>query len=849
MERFAPYVAVLPWFNSDVLHKLYMNVFDSQRSSGEVRAYRERAITCADLMHSPRVKRVAYNVFILDGDLQDQLRLKMQQEPSTHGKIAEFMISYAWQCRSHFLGPKYVESYLIEGNLILDPSREAERITKHIVNRFNKAGSFSEKKNAVAYHLNLLNREGVKAEDNEIMKFLKGYQSFDPDSGTIPQEWRSLRQEDTGSAETVRIKLPVHIRDSILKEIRANQAPVAESVNLHALYAGVDQYMDERIRPLQAPVNDARMIARYIEGNIAQNAKHIQRVVLSQDATRKNLVALIREIGHKMEAGDTFLFYFAGYGGVENSPGSSEQMIQNQSVQSNIPDSSGEEAVIICYDSFVEEPPFALKELNDLLNEFPVECTALIILDCGFHQNKSGIESSGYTSRSLPWIVDPRPPGSFLAGNEEGPETKPKYHGAVLFGSDPVNEDSDAYEDSDHGFFTRGLIGALEKSGNAISYRELLAGPQSIAWESTRQSADLQPIRSFDTARIFLDGILVQRRDPIQSLIREVQESQANRLDLTGMGLYEIPKEVFELSHLTELEIMNNQITELPPEIEKLENLRILKLSANRIKALPPQIWNLENLEILLADENEISEIPIPSTFPESLAQLSMARNHIKFLPWQFARFDGKRQYDFTGNPMINIPQEFLEGIGQDLGTYIDGFAPVGDKGRLRLICAAGLDYEQRLEYLEEELRMISSIFSGSDVEVRIMMNPNAVELSQFLYQYHRHLSILHIGAFRMDQLQDGNGVIHEMRPVEWEAYFRSVIPEKTSTPLLFLNVCDGAEIIRHLSPSYFPQAIGLPGKVDDAVAFEVAKSFYGALAEGDSVGEAFDKTRRRIAD
>ncbi len=86
-----------------------------------------------------------------------------------------------------------------------------------------------------------------------------------------------------------------------------------------------------------------------------------------------------------------------------------------------------------------------------------------------------------------------------------------------------------------------------------------------------------------------------------QSWRRTVEErlAQASKgytwLDLSDLGLREIPPKVWEFEHLTQLDLNGNRIEVLPPDIARLTNLERLSLDGNRLEALPPEIGQLSH--------------------------------------------------------------------------------------------------------------------------------------------------------------------------------------------------------------------------------------------------------------
>ena len=82
-------------------------------------------------------------------------------------------------------------------------------------------------------------------------------------------------------------------------------------------------------------------------------------------------------------------------------------------------------------------------------------------------------------------------------------------------------------------------------------------------------------------------------------------------LEIDGYGLKSIPSEVFNLIHLTLLNLHRNEIMEVSDGIIALERLRILRINNNKLKKLSSKIGLLPHLIELHLQENELSEIPL----------------------------------------------------------------------------------------------------------------------------------------------------------------------------------------------------------------------------------------------
>ena len=204
MEAFVPYVSALPWLNIDILHKLHLNFI----KTGD---YKQRAITCADILHSPLTRRIDHNTYMMDRELQSSLKNSVKQDEK---KLAEFMLAYSRQCTEHINGPMYKRALEIQAHIVLRPESSAA----YIIEQLNRNGDFNKNKEAVNYYNDLL--ENVEG-NTQLKLYLKGHQEFVKNGGKkIPEEWKQLERDEKGSdKKNIAIKLPNSIRKDILHAI------------------------------------------------------------------------------------------------------------------------------------------------------------------------------------------------------------------------------------------------------------------------------------------------------------------------------------------------------------------------------------------------------------------------------------------------------------------------------------------------------------------------------------------------------------------------------------------------------------------------------------------------------
>ena len=102
------------------------------------------------------------------------------------------------------------------------------------------------------------------------------------------------------------------------------------------------------------------------------------------------------------------------------------------------------------------------------------------------------------------------------------------------------------------------------------------------------------------------------------------------KLDLTFLGMLEVPDNLGLLENLEELDLSGNRLTSLPKDIYNLNNLKILNLGSNiyggnNISELSKDIYKLYNLEGLSVVNTDITELPIEILTLENLSYIRIS--------------------------------------------------------------------------------------------------------------------------------------------------------------------------------------------------------------------------------
>lgn len=164
-------------------------------------------------------------------------------------------------------------------------------------------------------------------------------------------------------------------------------------------------------------------------------------------------------------------------------------------------------------------------------------------------------------------------------------------------------------------------------------------------------------------------------------LIRQNAQNREENLTLADLWLTALPDELWELTHLkelnlyrnklvslptkigklhnlTQLDISYNQLTSLPSELEQLTHLEQLNVEVNKLTNLPPEIGHLSNLQRLRLGRNQLIKLPVEFSLLSSLEILFFSNNGLSVLPTEIMQMPSLTSLDFSSNHLISLPPE-----------------------------------------------------------------------------------------------------------------------------------------------------------------------------------------------
>ncbi len=150
-----------------------------------------------------------------------------------------------------------------------------------------------------------------------------------------------------------------------------------------------------------------------------------------------------------------------------------------------------------------------------------------------------------------------------------------------------------------------------------------------------------------------------------EEAIRRINAWRSGTLDLSSLGLVEVPAELFQtkkfFGSLTWLRLHGNQLSTLPESLGELSSLTSLDLDDNQLSTLPESLGELSSLITLHLHGNQLS------TLPESLGQLSSLRllrlgsNQLSTLPESLGELSSLTSLDLDDNQLSTLPESLGE--------------------------------------------------------------------------------------------------------------------------------------------------------------------------------------------
>lgn len=132
-------------------------------------------------------------------------------------------------------------------------------------------------------------------------------------------------------------------------------------------------------------------------------------------------------------------------------------------------------------------------------------------------------------------------------------------------------------------------------------------------------------------------------------------------LDLSNMGLTELPKALSSLSQLTSLDLSGNKLTSISQELEKLVSLRYLYLSRNQLVAIPKEFSYLVELRHLDLSKNRLTKVPKELGNLSKLIRLNLSQNKLTAVPSELGNLSELTTFYLDQNQLRSVPRELSQ--------------------------------------------------------------------------------------------------------------------------------------------------------------------------------------------
>jgi hypothetical protein len=142
----------------------------------------------------------------------------------------------------------------------------------------------------------------------------------------------------------------------------------------------------------------------------------------------------------------------------------------------------------------------------------------------------------------------------------------------------------------------------------------------------------------------------------IDALISQAQKDHSVHLDLSYLGITELPTEIGSLTDLSELDLRGNILESLPIEITHLDQLTRLYLDDNMFRKLPAAVCDLTGLKVLGLSNNRLDNLPPEIGNMTSVIRIDLKNNHLGRLPKEFGDIRELNVIDISSNEFSRLP-------------------------------------------------------------------------------------------------------------------------------------------------------------------------------------------------
>jgi Leucine-rich repeat (LRR) protein len=159
------------------------------------------------------------------------------------------------------------------------------------------------------------------------------------------------------------------------------------------------------------------------------------------------------------------------------------------------------------------------------------------------------------------------------------------------------------------------------------------------------------------TKRLLTTEKLIISKCPIMVLTPQISQlTHLTQLSILNTCINILPDEIGYLSNLIILELDNNWLTELPDSIQHLTKLKRLSAQKNFIKCIHPSLGHLIKLLYLFLNDNMLRILPVELSQLTQLIEFDCSDNSLEQFPHEFESMIKLKYLDLTGNNLTALP-------------------------------------------------------------------------------------------------------------------------------------------------------------------------------------------------
>jgi hypothetical protein len=146
-----------------------------------------------------------------------------------------------------------------------------------------------------------------------------------------------------------------------------------------------------------------------------------------------------------------------------------------------------------------------------------------------------------------------------------------------------------------------------------------------------------------------------------------------NKLNLSRLGLGELPNCIGQLVNLESIEVARNKLTSLPPGFSRLKRLKSFKAWNNRFTSFPVVLLNCKSLEVLDLGGNVLSSLSENIGKLQGLTKLMLSHNQLTTLPKEISACDKLEVLYLRRNPLLKSLPESMKHMSSLEIIYLYG--------------------------------------------------------------------------------------------------------------------------------------------------------------------------------